>query len=239
MADQPPFTFAQGLAARLGDPLAQWTEALTALGSSLRVALAGVVVSFDAVKQTVVVRPALTEKTVCGGVPQTIVLKNLEDVPIVIPRGGPYSLTLPIQPGDECTVIFSDVDMGAWWEAGAAEKAQNQISERRHTLADGFAVMGCWSQPRRLANYSTTSAQLRTEDGTVVIDIAPSKITVTAPTVEVHASSTASVQAPTVNVAGSSAVNITGGHCSIDGKNFLTHTHLGVATGGGTSGPVA
>jgi phage baseplate assembly protein gpV len=233
-----PLSLSQSLAARLGDPLAQWTEAFSAFADAFRVCMPGVVVSFDEDTQTVEVRPALTEQTVQGGVKQTIVLKNLEDVPIVIPRGGPFSLTLPIQPGDECIVIFGDMDIGAWWEAGSADKAQNQIHQRRHTMADGFALMGCWSQPRVLENYSTTSAQLRTEDGTVTVDIAAAAVTVTAPTITVHATSTAAVTAPTVNVAGSSAVNITGGHCSIDGKPFLTHTHSGVATGGGVTGPV-
>lgn len=173
----PVLSLSQTLAARLGDPLAQWTEAFRAFGDSIRVAMPGVVVSFDENEQTVEVRPALTDQAVQGGLAQTIVLKNLEDVPIVIPRGGPCALTLPIQAGDECLVIFGDMDIGAWWEAGAANKAQNQIHQRRHTMADGFALMGCWSQPRVLANYSTTAAQLRDEAGVTYVAVAPGQIT--------------------------------------------------------------
>jgi protein gp138 len=98
-------------------------------------------------------------------------------VPIVIPRAGIYSLTLPIAVGDECLVVFGDMDIGAWWDAGAANKAQNQIHERRHTLADGFALLGISSQPRVLNDYSTTSAQLRTEDGATYVDLASGQIT--------------------------------------------------------------
>jgi len=234
----PALSLSQTLAARLGDPLAQWTEAFRAFGDSIRVAMPGIVVSFDEDEQTVEVRPALTDQTVQGGLAQTIVLKNLEDVPICVPRGGPFALTLPIQEGDECLVIFGDMDIGAWWEAGAADKAQNQIHQRRHTLADGFALMACWSQPRVLENYSTTSAQLRTEDGTVVLDIAASQITVTAPTIKFVASSEIDMNAPTINITGSSAVNIST-NTKIDGKLFDPHTHGGVATGGGETGPVA
>ena len=129
------------------------------------------------------------------------------------------------------------MDIGAWWEAGAANKAQNQIHQRRHTMADGFALMGCWSQPRALENYSTTSAQLRTEDGTVVLDIAASQITVTAPTIKFVASSEIDLNATKINITGSSAVNIST-NTKIDGKPFDPHTHGGVMTGGGQTGPV-
>jgi hypothetical protein len=231
-------TFAPTLTAHLADPVAQWTQALAAFSKALRVAMPGVVVSFDPDAQTVIVRPAITENVINAGQLETRTLLNLEDVPICVPRGGGYSFTLPIAAGDECLVIFADMDIGAWWEAGAATQAQNQIHERRHVCADCFAILGTWSQPRVLANYSMSSAQMRNDAGTVLVDLAANQASVIAPTVRVTATSVANVQAPTVNVAGSTAVNITGGHCSIDGRNFLTHEHSGVATGAGVSGPV-
>jgi hypothetical protein len=57
--------------------------------------------------------------------------------------------------------------------------------------------------------------------------------------VQVNASSTATVSAPTVNVSGSTAVNISGsGHTTIEGKDWLTHKHTGVSSGGSLTGPV-
>ena len=229
---------------RLGSSISRWDSILKSFGRNLHVSLPCIVQSFNATKQTITAKPALTEIGYVSGL-KTTQWKNLTlvDIPIMPPRGGGFTLTLPIKPGDECLVVFADVAIDSWYQSGGQA---NQIEERRHSLSDGFAILGPWNQQRVLSNYSTTSAQLRSDDGTVVVDIAAHQITVTAPTVQVsattatvNASGTATVQAPTVNVAGSTAVSITGGHCAIDGKTFLTHTHTGIQTGGSLSGPVS
>jgi hypothetical protein len=124
-------------------------------------------------------------------------------------------------------------------------KVAYEVEQRRHTLADGFAILGPWSQPRVLANYSTSSAQLRNDAGTTVIDVAQNQVTVTAQTAQintsgnatVNASGTATVEGNTVNITGSSNVTI-GSNVKIDNRVFLQHTHSGVQTGSGVSGPV-
>lgn len=150
-------------------------------------------------------------------------------LPVVMPGGGGASLTFPIKPGDECLVLFADTPLEVWLQNGGLNNAPT--SPRRHSLSDGLALFGIRSTPRGLANYSTSSTQLRTDDGTVVIDLAGSQITVTAPTVTVNAT--------TANVNGSSQVNISGaGNTNIEGRNFLTHVHSGVQVGLANSGPV-
>jgi hypothetical protein len=212
------------LPVRLANPVSQWTEALAAFAKTLRMALPCIVVSFDSTKQTIVAQPVINEvaRNQDGKTFSPQQLPQLVDVPVILPRGGPFTLTLPIQAGDECLVIFGDTCFDAWWQSGGTNN--NEFEQRRHSLADGFAVFGPWSQPRVLSSYSTSSAQLRNEDGTVTIDVAANAVTVTA---------------PTVNVTGSQHVNISGnGETSIEGRNFLQHTHSGVASGGASSGPV-
>lgn len=212
------------LGVRLANPVSQWTEALASFSKALRVALPCIVVSFDAGKQTVSAQPAIRElnRNQDGKTFSPQALPLLVDVPVTLPRGGPFTLTLPIQPGDECLVIFTDTCFDAWWQSGGT--ANSEFEQRRHSLADGIAILGPWSQPRVLSNYSTSSAQLRSEDGTVTIDVAASAVTITA---------------PTVNVTGSQRVNVNGAaNTFIEGRNFLTHTHSGVASGGAVSGPV-
>jgi hypothetical protein len=115
-----------------------------------------------------------------------------------------------------------------WFQSGGQ---QSPIDGRRHALSDAIAIFGIRSQPRRIANYSTTSAQLRSDDGNTVIDLAPNNITIKANTVN--------VTGETVNVTGSTRVVIDGNdQTTIDGKNFLLHTHSGVTAGGGGTGPV-
>lgn len=224
----------QSIPTRLDIPLEQWHRAISQFACELRVAVPGIIQSFDAAKQTVTVKVALRENLnliqKANGrmvaVTNQVEIPELLDIPIVIPRAGGYALTLPVQAGDECLVIFGDMCIDAWWQSGGV---QNQIDKRRHDLSDGFAVLGCWSQPRTIEGYSSSSAQLRTEDGMVTVEIAGNAVNVSAPTVN--------VTAPTVNVSGSDAVNITGGNCSIDGKKFLNHKHSDPQ--GGLTGVVA
>ncbi|HLH04941.1 MAG TPA: Gp138 family membrane-puncturing spike protein [Bryobacteraceae bacterium] len=228
---------------RIGASPSRFHKLEEAINRRLRVAIPGIVQSFNAAKQTVTVLPALNEEVRIGGVPTKRPLPLLADVPVVLPRAGGFTLTLPIEPGDECLVVFADMSVDSWWQQGAgsagASQPQDQATTRRHDLSDGFAIMGCWSQPRVLPSYSTSSAQLRKDDGTVKIDVAANQVTVTAQTVQVNASGQATVSGSTVNVTGSAQVNVSGsGNTIIEGRNFLTHTHSGVQSGGSTSGPV-
>lgn len=142
--------------------------------SGLRVAMPGIITAFDPVEQTVTVQPALREKIIStdGSVKWTA-LPLLLDVPVCIPRGGGFSVTIPVRPGDECLVIFNDMCIDAWFSSGGI---QNQIEKRRHDLSDAVCIPGIWSQKNLISNYSTTSMQLRTDDGTQMIDISGSGI---------------------------------------------------------------
>ena len=135
---------------------------------NLRVAAPGIIQSFNSAEQTVTVQLSIREKRNNDGVETWEDLPQLVDVPVVFPRAGGYVLTMPIKPGDECLVIFGDNCMDAWWQSGGV---QNQIDCRRHDLSDGYCIPGPWSQPRTIPNYSTSSAQLRTESGSSYINI--------------------------------------------------------------------
>lgn len=137
---------------------------------NLRVACPGIIKSFDSDTQTAEVRPAIKEKVVIDGIIQWRELPLLVDVPVVFPRAGGFSLTFPIIEGDECLVIFGDSCIDAWWQSG---EVQNPIEQRRHDLSDGFAILGPWSQPKKILNYSVLNVQLRNELGTSVIEIDP------------------------------------------------------------------
>ncbi|MBY6798099.1 hypothetical protein HYH85_17965 [Clostridium botulinum] len=152
-------------------------------GNNLRVACPGIIQSFDPESQTVTVQLALREHIYNGYDKQWIKLPLLLDVPIIIPRAGNYVLTMPIKKDDECLVIFADMCIDAWYSYGGI---QNQIEKRRHDLSDGFAILGAWSQPNKIEDYSTDSCQLRTIDGTTAIDIKPGEINMNASSVRVN-----------------------------------------------------
>ena len=183
---------------RLGQHHTQWQQADASLSRQIRVAVPATVVTADMGEggtQTVTVQPAVNEEVLIGGQVVKMSLPQLIKVPVVLYRSGGFSITTPIMLGDECLVIFTDMAHDGWWQNGAASNPQDQVEIRRHDLSDGVAIFGLWSQPRRLSNYSTTSMQLRSDDGQTVIDIADGKVTITAANV--------SVVTPQMNVAAS------------------------------------
>ncbi|SFE43284.1 hypothetical protein SAMN04487969_102493 [Paenibacillus algorifonticola] len=145
-----------------------------AFSSNLRVAMPGIIQSFDPVEQTVTVQPAIRERVQDGKLQSSWVnLPLLLDVPIVLPRAGNMVMTMPIAAGDECLVIFADMCYDAFFSNGGI---QNQIEKRRHDLSDGIAIIGMWSQPNVIENYSTTSAQLRNLNGTQYVEISDNAV---------------------------------------------------------------
>ena len=151
-----------------------FTQMLESAGADLHVAMPGIITAFDATEQTVTVQPALRERlTGQNGSQKWVQLPLLLDVPICIPRAGGFAITLPIKKGDECLVIFTDHCIDAWWSNGGV---QNQIELRRHDLSDAFAIVGTYSQPKRVSDYSATSMQLRNDSGSQMIDISQSGI---------------------------------------------------------------
>jgi hypothetical protein len=151
---------------------------------ALRSSVPGIVLSFDSVKQTCVVQVAIQEvvlnpppgaPTVNGlvdtsqNVPTTVSIKPLQDVPIAMMRVPGWSLTLPITAGSECLLIFADTCIDGWWQNS---NVQPPYDRRRHDLSDAIALFGPWSQPKVLANYSTTAMQLRSDDQTVMVSLA-------------------------------------------------------------------
>lgn len=152
--------------------------------NNLRVAIPGIIESFDAVEQVAIIQPAIRERIIDpDGNLSFVELPLLLDVPIVIPHAGSFYLTFPVQQGDECLVIFADMCIDAWWANGGI---QNQVEKRRHDLSDAFAILGCWSQPNRLSNYNQSAAQLRNKAGTSYIQLSDNEIDIVSATVKIN-----------------------------------------------------
>lgn len=140
-------------------------------------------------KMTVSVQPAIKEVLRVNAVPTQTTMPILDDVPISIPTAGGWSLTLPIKIGDECMLSFQDMAFDNWWQSSGIQK-QPDGPLYRHDIGDAIAEFGVRSVPNVIKNYSTTSAQLRSDDGTVLIDLALTGITLTAPSIKMGDGST-------------------------------------------------
>lgn len=227
----------------------QWAALAWQLVCDLRVAVPCIVKSFDPAKQTITAQPVIRENILQDLVVTPVDLPLLVDIPVCFPRAGIYALTFPIQPGDECLVIFADMCYNAWWQNGGEKNLQE--TKRRHDLSDGIAIFGIWSQPRVLQNYSEDTAQLRNENGGTFIEIDGDTVNIVtdnnanlnvtiAGNATIHADGDANIDADgDINLSADGDVNIGAtGDVVIKGKNFLTHKHTGVQTGGGNTGNV-
>jgi hypothetical protein len=246
MSTQPQFVGSPSELERLRSEADMLRALARNISAKIRVALPGVVVDFDADKQTCSIDLAIQDRIVLNDQPQYKQIPRLLDVPIVLPRAGGFTMTMPIVAGTEVLVIFADMCVNAWWTSGANVNpqggyiGQQQERPRRHSLSDAFAIVGTWSQPNVLSDYSTDAVQLRSDDGNTVIELGVNEVTITAQTVTVNSADTVTIQGTNeVDIESSTLVNINGsGHTTIEGKDWLTHTHSGVQSGGSDTGPV-
>ena len=109
--------------------------------SSLHCALPGIVQSYDANTQTVSVLPVLRNREITP--------PAIQNVPVFFPGTKSSGVTWPVSAGDECLVVFADMDIDRWFETGEAGET---ASGRRHDLSDAFAFVGFRSAPGALKN---------------------------------------------------------------------------------------
>jgi hypothetical protein len=211
---------------------AQWKTILKQALYELRVAAPAIVQSFDAATQTVSVQVAVSELIKTNSSPVWTQIPPINKVPIVLPRGGGFCLTLPLKAGDEGLLIFCDQCIDLWWLNGGVQPppgaplVQPQFERRRHDLTDCGFYPGMWSQPNVVANYSANSAQLRSDDGTVIIDLSETNgITLTAPQVTVNANG------GNLDLTSSFEVNLSGATYKIAGLQMFGSNGLAIAGG--------
>lgn len=158
---------------RINDLRAALLAALDGRQAQLWTALPATVVSYNAAAQTIQAQPTiLIQYRTQQNVVQQLQMPVINDCPVVFPHGGGFSLTFPLQPGDECLLIFASRCIDGWW---ATSKISPQGDLRMHDLSDGFALVGPRSKPNALTGVSTTTVQLRSDDGTAYVEIDASK----------------------------------------------------------------
>ncbi|AOM91988.1 TPA: translation initiation factor IF-2 [Klebsiella pneumoniae] len=193
------------------------------LNEQMRVALPGIIQSFDPESVTAVVQPAIRyiERDNDGN-QSTQDYPLLVDVPVIFPRGGGCTLTFPVSAGDECLVIFADRCIDFWWQSGGI---QEPVDGRMHDLSDAFCIVGPQSQAKKIGGISTTAAQLRTDDGSAIIELAAGgAVTITSPQITINGP---------LQVNGE--ITSTGDQLA-GGISQIGHTHGGVEPGGGSTG---
>jgi len=94
-------------------------------------------------------------------------------MPVFMYGGGGMAMTIPVQQGDEGLAVYSSRSIDNWHMKGAKKGPTTQADNRMHDLSDGFIFPGFRSQPNKMSKVSTTSFQIRTDDGTSFFDFKP------------------------------------------------------------------
>jgi hypothetical protein len=98
----------------------------------------------------------------------------LMDCPVIIISGGNASLTMPIQQGDTCLILFNDRDLDNWFASG---QIQPVATSRLHSFSDGIALVGLRALNASIQNYDSTRAVL--QYGQTMVGVSSSKVKIT------------------------------------------------------------
>lgn len=107
---------------------------------AVRVALPGIVQSYDRERQRASVQPAIDDMIELESgalVPESLPIVN--EVPVMFPGTGAFSLTWDLEPGDEVLLVCSSSSLEKWLSKGG--KVNPEI-DQRHSLDDAVAITG-------------------------------------------------------------------------------------------------
>lgn len=237
----------QNIAERNGDPVEYQRRADDALAARMRVAMPARVVSFDAEKQTIVAQPLIREKIINRetGEKEWVEIPNLLDIPVVYPKGGGMCMTFPLEADDEVLLVFNDLCIDQWWQAGGV---QNWNDRRRHDLSDAVAIPGPTSVPKAIPDFylnveefALPGVEIRTFDGNVRwrVDATGAYLIIGGEIIATADENSWTIGFPGANIELTAAgqVNITG-TLRINGNLYTAHRHSGVTSGGSNTGTV-
>ena len=108
----------------------------SSISSGLRVCMPGTIESYDFSVQRASIKISMKELYNNG---KELDYPIVNGVPVVFMAAGGASITLPVNRGDTCLLIFADRDMSAWLRGGIGGKPD---STRVHNLSDAIAIMG-------------------------------------------------------------------------------------------------
>lgn len=175
---------------------AQWKQLVRQALADSRFASPGFLVEdMNAEAQTVTVQIAIQERVRTKKGAQWWDVPPIVNVPIVTARGGGYAVTLPLKKGDQGLLVFCDACFDTWWVNGqenappaanvkSASGSQTQLEVRRHHVHDCGFIPGMWSQNNTLTDYSSDSLQIRSEDGSTLVDVSTSGVIINGTTVK-------------------------------------------------------
>ncbi len=147
--------------------MGEWFNEAAALAlGKLRVCLPGRVETYDAVKQTISVKPLLQAvQRKENGSTEAVSVPILNGVPVVFPGAGGYRATFPVTKGDTVLLVFADRSLDIWKSKGGEV---DPIDLRQHHLSDAVAIVGLHDLVTPWANAPTDQMTLGFDTGPLI-----------------------------------------------------------------------
>ena len=133
----------------------------------LHTALPGFIVEFDPETQRASVQVGIRRvprKDRLDEVVTPITIPTIQNVPVVFQRGGGFCMTFPVQPNDECLLIFSERELDEWQTNGGVVTPKQT---RKHNYTDAIAIVGLSSLPNTIQNFNTSAVEMSNSSGSV------------------------------------------------------------------------
>ena len=206
------------------------------LKGNLHTSLIAEVVQFYPETQTVDVQPLIKDiitRDDVNGVHTEIKLKSqLLNIPVHIPQGGGYFLTMPVTKGDECLIVFTERSIENWQEFGGV---QEQGTRRQFDYNDALAIIGFNSKPNAIPAYNVAAPEIRNYAGDTKIGLsATGEINLASALAVNIVSQSTNIISPTITLTGNvvhtgnytcTGIGTFGTDVVIGTTSFKLHTH--------------
>lgn len=139
----------------------------------------GIIDAFYPDTNRVDVTPAIMSKLLVNKGVKYEMLPRILDVPIAIPYSQKtgLALTMPIEKGDECLLVFCDryidrfADLGGFQAPEEAGQDALITDPRMHHLTDAICIPGFVTKPNRLPDWNNEAIELRDKDRKVYVSV--------------------------------------------------------------------
>lgn len=203
-----------------------WKNAL-----KINTSIPAIIDEFDPENQTVSATPAIKAKFInLDGEVSYVQYPKIVNIPLALQRGNGLIITYPVKKGDICTLIFSQRSIDNFVLTGEISNPYEGSKNITATLrcldmSDAMCFPGIVTTKSKIIDYATDAVEIRNEEGTTKISLSEKRLNLT----QDGASITLESGNVTINAAA----------VTINGKDWNTHMHVGVTTGGGNTGGVA
>ena len=120
----------------------------------------GRIEAFDTSEQSATIQLSL-KKVESENPDGTLIIKErpvLLKCPVVVLTGGVSHITLPIEAGDDCLVLFNDREIDNWFNAG---HSVIPTTNRKHDVSDALAIVGIRNIQTAITDYLVNGLRVR------------------------------------------------------------------------------